>query len=98
MVELWTLTPQHPPGLTLSSVIGLLDAVRIATCRFVVDGDTGRRLESSDCDQRPTLAPHVYGRLVVALLNGTVSASGWRAPWRLQDIGIGETAMSRLAL
>jgi hypothetical protein len=98
LVELWTLTPQHPPGLTLSSVIGLLDALRIATCRFVVDGDTGRRLEFSESDRRPTLAPHVYGRLVVALLNGTVSASGWRAPWRLQDIGIAERAMSSLAL
>jgi hypothetical protein len=97
LVELWAEVPQHPPGLTLSSVTELLDALRVATCRSVLNGDTNGRPNLSDGERQPTLAAHVYGRLVVALLDGTVSASGWRAPWRLQDIGITEAAMSRLS-
>ena len=98
LVELWNLTPQHQPGLTLSSVIDLLDALRDVTCRAALAGDTDDRADVSNGGHRPAFAPHVYGRLVVALLNGTVSANGWRAPWRLQDIGISDSAISRLSL
>lgn len=98
LVELWNLTPRHQPGLTLSSVTDLLDALRVATCGTAQAGDTGGRPGPSAGEQRPALPPHVYGRVVVALLNGTLSASGWRAPWRLQDIGLADSAISRLSL
>ena len=53
LVELWTLTPQRPPGLTLSSVTDLLDALRVATCRTTADGDPrqGLRLAAANSDR-----------------------------------------------